>query len=277
MPVTVAHPYLADPPPRAFAHRGWHLGELAGMENSLPAFRQAATEGYRYIETDVHATADGVVVVHHDAWLDRTTDRTGPIAQQKWQTVRRANIGGKTPVIRLEEALEELPDTFFNVDIKAPEAVEPFVRVIQRCQAVNRVAAASFSEARLAHARKLAGRDLATALGPASAGILWAHGWFPFLRLGSLSRGILAQVPVRQGPMRIVTNTFLRSARHLGTEVHTWTINDPAQMAALLDLGVHGIVTDRPDLLRAVLVQRGHWHSHREVAPSPTPPHPPGR
>src|SRR5690606_39577017 len=93
--MTAAHPYLVDSPPRAFAHRGWHVGDLSGMENSLSAFRRAVLEGYRYVETDVHATADGTVVVHHDRTLDRTTDGTGPIATQLWSTVRRAEVGGR--------------------------------------------------------------------------------------------------------------------------------------------------------------------------------------
>ncbi|MGH3999643.1 MAG: glycerophosphodiester phosphodiesterase, partial [Pseudonocardiaceae bacterium] len=77
--VAPRHPFLAGPFPRAFAHRGWHLDELAGMENSLSAFRRAVREGYRYLETDVRATRDGVVVVLHDAMLQRTTDSFGEV------------------------------------------------------------------------------------------------------------------------------------------------------------------------------------------------------
>ncbi|MEU6641683.1 glycerophosphodiester phosphodiesterase [Saccharomonospora sp. NPDC046836] len=258
---TPPHPYLAEPLPRAFAHRGWHLGDMSGMENSLPAFRRAAAEGFRYIETDVHATSDGVVVVHHDALLDRTTDGTGPIAEQTWQTVRRAKVGGVASVSRLEDVLEELPGTCFNVDVKAGGAVEPFVRAVERLNAFDRVAGASFSEARLSHLRRLGGPRLVTSLGPRSAAILWVNGWLPLLRLGLFSRGAMAQVPARHGRLTIVDRAFLRSARRAGVEVHAWTINDKDQMRTLLDLGVHGIVTDRPDLLRDLLVERGSWPS----------------
>lgn len=259
--MTLTHPYLADPPPRAFAHRGWHVGDLSGMENSLPAFRRAVAEGYRYVETDVHVTSDGTVVVHHDATLDRTTDRTGAILEQPWSVVRRAKIGGREPVSRLEDVLEELPDAFFNVDVKSDAAVEPFVRVLRRQRAFERVAAAAFSDARLTRLRKLAGPRLLTSLGPRSAALVRADGWFPFLRLGSLSRGALAQVPLRQGPVTVVDKAFVAAARRLGLEVHTWTINDRERMRSLLDLGVHGIVTDRPDVLREVLIERGSWPS----------------
>ncbi len=258
--VLTTHPYLATPSPRAFAHRGWHLGELAHLENSLPAFQRAHAEGYRYLETDVHATSDGVVVVHHDDLLDRTTDRTGPIAEQTWAQVRRAKIGGTAPISRLEDLLEELPDAAFNIDVKSDSAVEPFLRTIERTGAYQRIAAASFSDARLARIRKLAGPRLLTSMGPRSAAVLWANGWLPFLKLGFLSRGAMAQVPVRQGLLTIVDQAFLRAAGRAGVEVHTWTINAVEQMRRLLDLGVHGIVTDRPDLLRDVLIERGAWH-----------------
>jgi glycerophosphoryl diester phosphodiesterase len=257
-------PYLADPLPRAFAHRGWHLDELEGLENSLPAFRRACAEGYRYLETDVHATADGVVVVHHDANLDRTTDGAGPIATQTWERLKNVKVGGKVPLSRLEDVLEELPGARFNIDVKANQAVEPFVRVLERTGAYDRVAAAAFSDARLVRLRKLAGPKLATAVGPRSAFVLWSCGRFPLLPLRRLVLGAMAQVPVRQGALKVVDKAFLKMAGRCGIEVHTWTIDDPAEMRMLLDLGVHGIVTDRPDLLRAVLMERGVWQRSQE-------------
>lgn len=254
-----AHPYLTGPFPRAFAHRGWHIDDLADMENSLPAFRRAVDEGYRYLETDVHVTSDGVVVVHHDALLDRTTDRTGPIATQRWDQVRRAMVGGRSEVPRLADLLEEFPDTYFNVDVKAAGAVEPFVAVVRRAGAFDRVAGASFSDARLTRLRKLAGPDLITSMGPRSVALLKAKGRLSFLPLGRFSRGAMAQVPPRHGRLTIVDSAFIRSARASDVEVHTWTINEKSEMAALLDLGVHGIVTDRPDVLKALLAERSQW------------------
>lgn len=257
--VPTLFPYLADPLPRAFAHRGWHLGDLEGLENSLPAFRQAVTEGYRYVETDVHATSDGVVVVHHDAALDRTTDGSGLIGQQTWAQLRTVKIDGREPLSRLEDVLEELPEARFNIDVKSNQAVEPFVRVVERTGAHDRVAAASFSDARLARIRKLAGPKLVTAMGPRSVAVMWANGFLPLISLRALARGAMAQVPVRQGRLKVVDRAFLRQATRVGIEVHTWTVDDPAEMRLLLDLGVHGIVTDRPDLLREVLIERGTW------------------
>jgi glycerophosphoryl diester phosphodiesterase len=255
--VTANHPYLSGPHPRAFAHRGWHLAELAGMENSLAAFRRAAREGFRYLETDVHATSDGVVVVHHDATLDRTTDATGPVAGQPWSAVRRANVGGREPVARLEELLEDLPDALVNVDVKADSAVVPVLEVLRRAGALHRVCLASFSERRLARLRRLGGPDLLTSMGPRSAGALWAAGRVPLV--GLPVRGMVAQVPVWQGRLRVVDGRFVRAAHRRGLEVHVWTVDDVAAMRELLDLGVDGLVTDRPDRLRDVLIDRGAW------------------
>jgi glycerophosphoryl diester phosphodiesterase len=261
--MAVDHPYLAGPYPRAFAHRGWHTGELAGMENSLSAFRRAVREGYRYLETDVHATSDGVVVVQHDDALDRTTDGVGAVASQPWSVVREVRVGGREPVCRLDELLEELPDALVNIDVKADAAVEPVLATLRRCNAVGRVCLASFSDARLARLRRAGGPGLLTSMGPRSVAALWAAAGaglpIPGLPVAGFARGQLAQVPRKQGPLTVVTPRFVAIAHRRGLEVHVWTVNDPAEMRELLDWGVDGLVTDQPDLLREVLRAKGNW------------------
>lgn len=251
--------YLADPTPRAFAHRGWHIDDLDGLENALPAFQRAASEGYRYLEADVQVTADGVVVVHHDHTLDRTTDRSGLVSGLPWSEVRRARIAGVAPVSRLEDLLEELPEARLDIDIKSDAAVAPFVRVIERAGAIDRVAAASFSWRRLGRVRKLAGPKLTMSMGPISAGVILANSRMPLLPLSVFARGAMAQVPMRRGRLSIVDKDFVDAAHRIGAEVHVWTIDDESTMDALLDIGVDGIVTDRPDILRTVLRRRSAW------------------
>ena len=252
------HAFFGGPYPRAFVHRGWHYDDLSGMENSLPAFRRAVSEGYHYLETDVHATSDGVVVVHHDAVLDRTTDLSGPIARQPWQVVRTAKIGGREPVSRLEDVLEELPDAFFNIDVKAERAIGPLVETLRRTNSYRRVCVASFSESRLARVRRAAGDGLLTSMGTRAIARLWASGRLPVLRGGRGNQRI-AQVPVRQGRLTIVDKRLIAAAARRGIEVHVWTIDEPDQMHELIDLGVDGIMTDRPGVLRDVLRERGMW------------------
>ena len=249
------HPYLSGPYPRAFAHRGWHIDDLTGMENSLSAFRRAVQEGFRYLETDVHATADGVVVIQHDEALDRTTDGVGAVANQPWSVVREVKVGGKEPVCRLDELLEELPEALINIDVKADSAVHAVIATLRRCDALGRVCLASFSDARLARLRKLGGPELLTSMGPGSVAAVWAAAGTG-LPLGALAKGRMAQVPRRQGPLTVVTPRFVRFMHKREQEVHVWTVDEPDEMRGLLEWGVDGLVTDRPDLLRGVLAER---------------------
>lgn len=255
------HAFLAGPHPRAFVHRGWHAGDLLGMENSLPAFQRAVAEGYHYLETDVHATRDGVVVVHHDPMLDRTTDTAGVIGEMPWESVRRAKIGGRVPVNRLEEILEELPDALFNIDVKAEAAIEPLVSVLRRTNSFHRVCVASFSESRLVKVRMRAGEGLLTSMGIGAIARLWAAGRLPRPLFRRARYQKIAQVPVRHGRITVVDRKLIAAARERGIEVHVWTVDDPARMHELLDLGVDGLMTDRPDVLKNVLRQRGGWGS----------------
>ncbi|WP_235921809.1 glycerophosphodiester phosphodiesterase [Lentzea tibetensis] len=253
----MTHPYLTGPHPRAFAHRGWHVDDLTGMENSMSSFRRAVSEGYRYLETDVHATSDGHVVVHHDTTLDRTTDATGVVSDLPWAEVQRARIGGREPISRLADVLEELPDTLFNIDVKTERAVEPVLALLRKAKALHRVCLASFSDSRLARLRKRGGPELLTSMGPRSAGALWASGRIPLA--GLAVRGQVAQVPVSQGRLTVVDQRFVDAAHKRSLEVHVWTIDDATEMRHLLDIGVDGLVTDRPDVLRDVLRSRGTW------------------
>jgi glycerophosphoryl diester phosphodiesterase len=249
------HPYLSGPYPRAFAHRGWHIDDLTGMENSLSAFRRAVQEGFRYLETDVHATSDGVVVIQHDDALDRTTDGAGAVVNQPWAVVREVKVGGREPVCRLDELLEELPEALINIDVKADSAIDPVISTLRRCDALGRVCLASFSDARLARLRKLGGPELLTSMGPGSVAAVWAAAGTG-LPLGGLAKGRMAQVPRKQGPLTVVTPRFVQFMHKRAQEVHVWTVDEPAEMRELLEWGVDGLVTDRPDLLREVLAER---------------------
>lgn len=250
-----AFAFLDAPRPLAFAHRG---GAADGDENTVAAFERAVALGYRYVETDVHATADGVPVVFHDATLERLTGQAGRLAALTWKDLSTLRVGGAAAVPRLEEVLAAWPAVRFNIDVKADAAAAPAVDAINRAAAAGRVLLASFHDTRLARLRALAGPGVATSLGMRSVARL---------RLASLA-GVrvrlppsvaAAQVPVRHGPAPIVDRRFLALAHRLGLQVHVWTIDDPREMNRLLDLGVDGIMTDRIDILRDVYIARGHW------------------
>ncbi|MDN3295755.1 glycerophosphodiester phosphodiesterase family protein [Streptomyces ficellus] len=250
----VRHPYLDHPFPIPFAHRG---GAADGLENTVAAFRRAATAGYRYFETDVHTTADGRLVAFHDATLDRVTDARGRIRDLPWSVVSRARVAGKEPVPLFEELLEEFPEARWNVDVKAESALAPLMELVRRAAAWNRVCVGSFNEGRVARALRLAGPRLATSYGVGGVlGLrLRSYGIPAAVRAGAVA----AQVPERQHGIRVVDRRFVRAAHARGLQVHVWTVNDPDRMAALLDLGVDGIMTDHLETLRTVLTDRGVW------------------
>ncbi len=248
------HPFLDHPATLAFAHRG---GAADGLENTHAAFRRAVAAGYRYLETDVHATSDGALVAFHDATLDRVTDARGAIAELPWSRVRRARVGGTEPLPLFEELLEEFPEARWNVDVKAEAALAPLIGLLRRTGAWDRVCVGSFSEARVARAQLLGGPRLATSLG--TRGVLGLR--LRSYRLPARSRhsAVCVQVPERHGRLRVVDRAFVRAAHALGLQVHVWTVNDAGRMAALLDLGVDGIMTDHIETLRTVLTERGAW------------------
>ncbi|MEU9556889.1 glycerophosphodiester phosphodiesterase [Streptomyces fumanus] len=250
----IRHPYLDHPGPIAFAHRG---GAADGLENTLRQFRRAVESGYRYIETDVHATRDGRLVAFHDATLDRVTDGAGRIADLPWAEVRHARVAGAEPVPLFEELLETFPEVRWNVDVKAEPALLPFLNLVGRTAAWDRVCLGSFSEARVARARRLAGPRLATSYGVRGVLGLRLRSWG--LPVAPRSSAVAAQVPESQGGVPVVDRRFLRAAHARGLQVHVWTVNDPDRMHRLLDLGVDGIMTDHIDTLRKVMADRGVW------------------
>ena len=249
------HPFLAAPRPLAFAHRG---GAATGDENTAGAFERAVTMGYRYIETDVHATADHVPVVIHDAGLDRVAGQNTRVADLTWADLCTVRVGGASLVPRLDEMLDAWPQIRFNIDVKSDTVVEPAVTAVRGTGAEDRVLLASFSDARLARARALAGTRIATSLGMGSVARLRiaATVGLPLRPPPSVAA---AQIPVRHGRITVLTPRFVAYLHRLGLAVHVWTIDDPAEMERLLDMGVDGIMTDRIEVLRDVYAARGHW------------------
>lgn len=242
--------YLDHPGPLAFAHRGAHRPDGPG-ENTMAAFAAAVDLGYRYLETDVHLTADGVLLAFHDDVLDRVTDRTGVIAELPWSTVQQARVDGREPIPRFEELVTSFPGARINVDPKHDEAVGPLAVAIKRTGCARRVCIGSFSDRRIEQVRGLVGRDLCTSMGPRQ-----------IARFLLAARGLPAgpfPAPCAQIPVQLATPRFLAAAHRRGIQVHVWTVDDEAEMRRLLDLGVDGIMTDRPAVLKALLEARGQW------------------
>lgn len=223
----------------------------------MPAFEGAVALGYRYLETDAHVTADGICLAFHDDRLDRVTDQVGVINDLPYRLVRGARVDGREPIPLLEDLVAAFPDVRINIDTKHDASVEAVANVVRRTGAIDRVCVGSFSEDRLSRIREELGPRLCTSLGPKGTARL-RGGSFGLPGAGHLQGGC-AQVPHKLKGVTLVDERFVAKAHAVGLQVHVWTIDDPAEMHELLDLGVDGIMTDHPALLREVLEARGAW------------------
>ncbi|MEQ1752951.1 MAG: glycerophosphodiester phosphodiesterase [Micropepsaceae bacterium] len=247
------YPYLEHSGLLAFAHRG---GALEAPENTLKAFDYAAVLGYSYIETDVYSTRDGVLVSFHDDRLDRVTQSKGKIEELEWSVIKQARIGGSEPIPLMEELLARWPHMRINIDPKHDLAVAPLIALIKRMGVQDRVCIGSFSGKRIRRVQDAFDHKVCTSLGP--GGVLKlksaSFGW-PARRW---AEGC-AQVPVRANGVTVVTRKFVEAAEKHGMQVHVWTIDDEDEMRRLIDLGVHGLMTDRPSVLKKVLTEKKLW------------------
>ena len=248
-----------------FAHRG---GAAEGDENSMAAFARAVDAGYRYLETDVHATSDGVAVVFHDDTLDRMLGRPGRIEDLTWADLASLRSGGEAVVPPWSTCSTPGRECRLNIDMKADSAVDPTIEAVWKVNARDRVLLASFSDRRIrlgpAGVRAAPGDVDGPAGGGRAAARLAARPGAGRLRPGRGRRPGAGAVSAGYGWW---TPRFVRHAHRLGLQVHVWTIDDPAEMQELLDLGVDGIMTDRIEVLRDVLIARGRWPPDRPPGP----------
>lgn len=249
--------------PKGFAHRGFATD---GGENSLAAVGAAVELGCCWVETDVQASADGELFVFHDDTLDRVTGSAGRISAMTAQQVRAAHIDGTDPIPTLGEVLDRFPRLRLNIDVKTAAGVAPLADVIERLGVHDRVLVASFSDRRRRAVLRRLTRPVATSAGTALTAAWVLASMLPVLAplAGRLLRDVDAfQVPERQRilgvALPVVTDRSIALAHRWGLEVHVWTIDDAADMRRLLDAGVDGIVSDRADVLAAVLAERGAW------------------
>lgn len=272
----------------AYAHQG---GAKEAPSSTLMAIEMALSAGASAIELDVHATADGELVVCHDATVDRTTDGTGAIADRTLADLRRLDnahwwvpgyqtdpgrppaeypLRGRAPgepdlgIATLREVLERFPDVILNLDIKqtAP-AVPPYeaalAALLRSFGRRDDVIVASFDD-RATDAFSAVAPEIPTSAGTLSTATFWravAAGETP-----PPLRHVALQIPARQGDLIVTTPELVEAAHRAGVAVHVWTIDDRPEMEALLDMGVDGIISDMPSVLVDVLRRRGQlWQS----------------
>lgn len=246
---------------RPTAHRGGAALEAnAGIENTVRAFRAARDLGFAFMETDVRTSCDGVPYVLHDARLDRMAGIDRRLDDTPSTIADGVTIGSREPLPRLETLLRELPDCHFNIDLKDDGAPRRVADVVRRTGSTGRVTIASFADRRLRLFRRLM-PDVATSASTRETAWFVA-GMFPRLRRAATSGGAgRLQLPLDYYGVRVVTRRLVERAHRLGLAVDVWTIDDPAEMNRLIDLGVDGIVSDAIDVLRDVARVRGLWPS----------------
>ncbi len=251
--------------PLVFAHRG---GGGLFPENTLDAFEYSAKMGVDVLELDVHSTADGTLVVMHDTNFERTTNSTGKISEMPLAEIKKLDAGfnfttddGKTFPFRnqgitvptLKEIFDAFPETTFNIEPKQtePSITKPLCEMIRAEKMSSKVIVGSFRQTAIDEFRA-ACPDVATAATPSEAS--------EFLALYKVGLGAsytppmqVLQIPQNIGSLQIVSKDFIAAAHKLNLQVHVWTINEPAEMQNLLEIGVDGIMTDYPDRLMNLL------------------------
>lgn len=258
--------FFSRPRPRLFGHRG-----AAGVcpENTLESFRRALADGAEYLEMDVHASLDGVIVVIHDPGVERTTDGAGAVNALLFEEIRKLDAGYRFEargafrfrdtgirVPALAEVLGEFPGVPLNVEVKQVDPpIEPaVVALLGDAGALERVVLAAEDDAIMQRLRALAPENAA------SFSALEAAEFFRRCfeeRLDGYSPpGRALQIPPRFGAIDLVTPQTVRAAHELGVEMHVWTINDAREMERLLALGVDGLMSDFPALLRDTVKRR---------------------
>lgn len=252
-------PFRTGPLPRTIAHRG---GSGIRPENTLESFRHAHSFGVRTMELDVHLTTDGVLVVHHDETVDRTTNGTGPISICTLADLRSLDAGYRFEdelgelsfrgmglrIPTLEEVVTELADCSFVIELKptGPAIALAIRRFVDRMNVHDRVCVAGFHEPTLAAFRSLGGPRVRSSGGQDAIQRFWLASRIGADRLLTPAFDMLQVPPVHHG-LRVIDRRFVAAAHRRGIEVHAWTIDDPLEMKQLLDLGVDAIITDRPD------------------------------
>ena len=251
--------------PFAIAHRG---SRLLWPENTMLAFGNAFDAGFRWMETDLHVTSDGVIVCIHDDTVNRTTDGHGRVSRFTFDQLQALDAGHSFEVDGefphrgagvTVPSLEELATTFSEcrlvVDLKQDGLSEPLWDLISQHRLEDRIIVGSFSDRRLKEFRRISDGAVATSAGPVAVARALTGG-----RIGEPKRLADAlQIPTSYLGLSLVSESSVRRMHAADYQVHVWTVNSFRQMHRLLDMGVDGIITDRPDALKAVLIERGQW------------------
>jgi glycerophosphoryl diester phosphodiesterase len=261
------HPFYSEGPPRPWviAHQG---GDGLWPSDTMFAFERAAEMGVDVLEMDMHSTADGELVLMHDSTVDRTTNGTGRINEMTLAEIKALDAGynwseddGQTFPFRdmgitvptLEEVFTAYPDYRMNIEIKQaePSIIEPFCQMIRDNQMENHVLVPSFNQESVNEFRQ-ACPEVATSAGESEVIAFFVLSKL-FLENIYSPKATALQVPETRSGLTVLTQRLIDAAHRRNLEVHPWTVDETEDMQRMLDMGVDGIITDRPDLMMELL------------------------
>lgn len=243
------HPYLKQPGISISAHRG---GSLEAPENTIESFKYAIEVGSAYIETDVQLSADGIPFIFHDDDLNRLLGKDLIFNNLHSEEINQLRLFEVYQIPTLKEVLKKFPDTFFQIDVKTDEVALPAMEIINELDAFNRICIASFSSKRLKLVKENYPKTCLS-MGPNEILKLLLASFGLYKKR---VQGDCLQIPIYHYGIKLVTKRFIKFVQSLGLKIHVWTINDENTMQKLIDLGVDGIITDRPKLLKEVLTRK---------------------
>ena len=239
-------PYLNYSGLAVLAHRG---GSIESYENTLASFAYAQSIGCKYIETDVQVSLDGIPYIFHDESLERITGIKSIFSSITSSEIDKIRIFKNHPIPKLDTALKEFPELFFQIDLKTDLVAIPALEVIKKNNAEKRVCIASFNSNRLKQVKENY-PEICLSMGPKEVAklLLASFGLFK----GEIP-GDCLQVPIYSHGIKVVTKRFIKFVQSKNLKIMVWTINDKKTLKKLINMNVDGIITDRPKLLTELL------------------------
>ena len=228
------------------AHRG---GSIESFENTIESFYYSQSLGCKFIETDVQVSSDGIPYIFHDETLTRLLNKNTVFSDLHSNEIDNLRIFDSHKIPRLDETLQTFPDMYFQIDVKTDAVAMPALEVIYQCKAEDRVCIASFNSSRLSRVNNKY-PELCLSMGPNEVGkmLLSSFGLYNKTIIGDC-----LQVPMYYYGIKVVTKRFVDFVHSKGLKICVWTINDEKTFKKLIDMGVDGIITDKPKLLFEIL------------------------
>ena len=229
----------------ALSHRG---NSNKHVENSFEAFKSVVDMGFEYIETDLRKTLDNEIVTFHDEDLNRLFNIDLKIENLTFAEIDKFFSEKNCNLLTLKEALLNFPETKFNIDLKSKDVIQESINIVKELEAFERVCFASFNSS---HTDEVLTDSPRAVVSMGMKDVAYFK-FFNYLRKDSK----ILQVPLNWKGLNILNSKLIKKAKDKDLFIHVWTINDRESIIKLIDMGVHGIVTDNPELIMEIMKEK---------------------